>query len=346
MDRIKELCLAPGQTIRAAMERMTAHKSGVLLVVNQDQTLFGVVTEGDIRRAIIQGRDLTTPLSEIANQRPITASVEAGPEELLQLMKATRKSALPILDSAGRVVGLESLANLIEPQVLTNYAVVMAGGFGRRLRPHSERTPKPMLKVYGKPIIEAAVEGLVQQGINRIVLLLHYLPEVIIDHFQGRTYRGREVEFVVEDKPLGTAGGLALLKDRLKEPFLVLNGDAFIGTNWPTLLAVHQDQENLISIGVSEYKVTIPYGVLETVGERVVGIKEKPQQGWLTVSSTYCLSPQVLDLIPERTFFDMPDLIQAVLDREGRVGCFQLGEIARIEDFIPSHRKLWEEDNG
>ena len=227
----RDLWVSPAVSIREAMQRMTDAKAGFVLVVTENDGLFGVVTDGDIRRAIIAGKSLDSEVAEIATRQPVTAPPEATPEDLIQLMQATQKQMVPIVSSDGQVFRIESLSDLIQPDVLQNHAVIMAGGYGSRLRPYTERVPKPMLQVDAKPMVEHMVERLVQQGINRIIMLLHHMPEAITEHFAGRRYRGTELEFVIEEQPMGTAGGLRLLGDRLTMPFLVLNGDTLIRAN-------------------------------------------------------------------------------------------------------------------
>ena len=342
MSNLEDISISPDSTIRHAMERMTDAKTGIVLLVHNNNELFGVLTDGDIRRAIIAGSGLETPIGDWATREPVTAEPETSPEDLIRMMQVQRKLALPVVDSTRRLVGVEFLSNLIRPDIMDNYAVIMAGGYGKRMRSYTKRLPKPMLKVDAKPIIEVIVERLAQQGITNIVLLLHHMADVISDHFRGRKFGGNEVEFLVEDKPLGTAGGLSLIRQHLTKPFLVLNGDSLIRANWRNMLLAHESQQNEITIGASEYTMQIPYGVLESDGGQVTAITEKPTMTWLTVCSVYCISPSVLDLVEDDRSFDLPELIQGVLDRGGRVGHFTITDVTRIEDLIPSHGEIWE----
>jgi len=342
MSILEDISISPDSSIRDAMERMTEAKTGILLLIHSKNKLYGVLTDGDIRRAIITGNGLETTIGELATRDPVTAEPGTSPKDLIRLMQVQRKLAVPIVDDTGSLVGVEFLSDLKHPDVVDNYAIIMAGGYGKRMLPYTDRLPKPMLRVDAKPIIEVIVERLAQQGITNIALLLHHMADVISKHFEGREYGGNKIKSYVEDTPLGTAGGLGLVRKELTKPFLVLNGDSLIRANWRNMLLTHESQQNEITIGATEYSLQIPYGVLESEGQRVTAITEKPKFSWLTVCSVYCISPSVLDLVEDDHFFDLPDLIKGVLNRGGRVGYFNITDVTRIEDLISSHGEMWE----
>jgi len=258
-------------------------------------------------------------------------------------MLATRKQALPVIGEDGLFQRLVFLDELIHVETTDSKAVILAGGFGKRLTPYTDRVPNPMLLVGSKPVIEKIIEGLVEEGVNDIVALLHYRPEAFIEYFRGRKFRGKVIEFLVEDEPRGTAGGLALLRDQLELPFLVLNGDNLVRADWLSVIENHQADGNIITIGATTHSMMVPYGVLKTDGQRITEVVEKPTYEFLTVCSAYCLSPAALDYIPEERPFDMPDMIVAALADGHRVGYFQVPEIQRIEELAPFHQPLWKD---
>jgi len=337
----KNLQLTPAATLTDAMTAITREHSGIVVVCDGDGRLLGTVTDGDIRRAIIGGAGLDAAIGKIANASPVVVPQGTTKEDMLDLMRARRKQALPVVDAAGCVLDIALLSDLMASPVLSNHAVVMAGGFGRRMRPYTETIPKPMLKVGGRPMLELLLEGLVSQGVRKIILLLHYKPEMIIAQIQAHGFDGADIEFLVEDKPLGTAGGLALARDRLTEPFLVLNSDCLTRPNWAAMLETHRQKEHQITVGCSEYSVQVPYGVLQVDEDLVGEIREKPVQTWLTVCGAYCLSPAALDLLPDAEPFDMPDMVSSALDRKARVGYFRMDGVTRIEDLASSHGEVW-----
>lgn len=337
------MTVAPETSIRDAIETMTELRTGILAVVGGDGTLFGVVVDGDVRRAIIGRVDLDGPVSKIATREPVIADAGTPHDELVKLMLATRKQALPLIGGDGRFQRLVYLDDMLTPETTDSLAVILAGGFGKRLAPYTDRVPKPMLRVGSKPVIEKIIEGLVEEGVNDIVALLHYRPEAFIEHFRERKFRGKAVEFLIEDEPRGTAGGLALLRERLSLPFLVLNGDNLVRADWLDVIESHKAEGNVISIGATIHTMMVPYGVLVTDGAIVTGVVEKPSHEFLTVCSAYCLSPEALDYIPKDGPFDMPDLIAAVLADGHRVSYFHVREVHRIEDLAPYHQPLWED---
>lgn len=334
--------VAPEISIRAAMERMCEAHRGLLPVVRPDGQLYGVIADGDIRRALVGGASLEDKVDAIANRNPVTALEGSAPHEMIQLLRLHHKACMPVLDQAGRYLRMEYLEHLGTAHMRENRAVVLAGGFGKRLRPYTHKVPKPMLRVGGKPLLEVIVEGLAEHGINRITALLHYMPEVFTEYFRGREYWGQEIEFELEKEPRGTAGGLSLLRDRLTQPFLVLNGDNIIRAPWRQVIEEHERDGNALTIGSTTYSAAVPFGVLQLEEGKVTGITEKPVYNWHTVCSTYCISPEALDYIPEHGVFDMPDLINAAIQDGRRVGYFHVAEYQRIEDLVPSHGDVWE----
>lgn len=333
--------VSPEASIREVMERMNEAHQGLMPVLAPDRTLIAVVTDGDIRRAIIADLPLETAVMEIANNEPVKASVADSREHLLRRFQTTGRAIIPIVDEDGRLVRLENLSHLVEIDVIDNWAVIVAGGFGKRLQPYTRNIPKPMLRVGAKPLAESLIEGLAEEGINNFVVLLHYKPEAFTSHFAGRRFHGKEVEFVVEEEPMGTVGGLRLVRDRLTKSFLVLNGDTLIRAAWRNIIEFHDEQRNVITVGTSQYTMQVPYGVVDTDGDRVVGIHEKPRESWTTVCSAYCISPKALDLLPDRDSVDMPELLEAVLKSGGRIGHFSIQDAVRLEDLVSSHYHFW-----
>ena len=341
--KLEHLLILETETIRTAMTRMVEEHVGIVFIVSADQRLLGTVTDGDVRRALVSGKNIDDSLSTVANRKPVFIREGTSEEEVKKLLRAFDKQHVPVLTEEGKIVGVRSLDELIQARWLSNYAIIMAGGFGTRMRPFTEKVPKPMLEVAGKPILEQIVERFVESGIHKFGMLLHYKPEMIEEHFKAKRYGDEAVAFIRETVPLGTAGGIRMFKDRLHEPFFVMNGDSLIGCDWADFLEAHESQKASITIGVSEYRVQIPYGVLQVEGDWVVGVEEKPHKKWLTICSVYCVSPEALELLPNEGPFTMPDLVSKVLEKGGRVAYYPLHNITRLEDLAPSHRKLWEE---
>jgi len=319
-----DLLAAPDTNIFEALERLNRNAKGVVLVVDAEQRLIGTVTDGDVRRAILARKGLDTPLSELLESKarlphypePVTARVGTSRAELLRLMKDRRVHQVPILDGADRVVGLVTLDELLPDQELPLQAVIMAGGSGTRLRPLTETTPKPMLPMGDRPLIERIVDRLRQAGIRRVNIATCYLPDKIKEHFGDGTKFGVELDYVTEEQPLGTAGALGLIETG-EEPILIVNGDILTRIDYKAMHAFHREQKADLTMAVREYDVQVPYGIVEGDGVYVRRLTEKPVQRFYINAGIYLLDPSVCRYIPAAERFDMTDLIQRLL-AEGR----------------------------
>lgn len=340
---IERFLVSPDKSIREAMARIDRSAKGIALVVDEERRLVGTITDGDVRRAILAGISLDTPVSELlarkagtAYPRPITAPASSERSALRSLMQERGIRQVPLLDEAERVVDLVVLDELLPERVLPLQAVVMAGGAGTRLRPLTEGTPKPMLPIGGRPLLERTVEQLRLAGIRRVNVTTHYHPEKIREHFgDGRAF-GVEMDYVTEDRPLGTAGALGLLEETA-EPLLVINGDILTRVDFRTLLDYHRKHGADLTVGVRQYDLQVPYGVMECEGPYVRQVREKPTLRFLVNAGIYLLEPSVRHLIPSGERFDMTDLIQRLLENGRPVVSFPIVEywldIGQYEDY-------------
>jgi dTDP-glucose pyrophosphorylase/CBS domain-containing protein len=352
---LQSLFITPVYSIRAAMECVERGSCGIALVVDQEMRLLGTITDGDVRRAILTGKDLEAPVSvllvsKVTTQypKPVTAQLGASRETLLELLHQNVLRQLPVLDDEGRVVDLVMLDNLIPAQDLPLQAVIMAGGMGTRLRPLTEDLPKPMLPVGGKPLMERVIEQLRQVGIRRVNITTHYKPEKISDHFGDGSAYGVELNYVNEDKPLGTGGALGLM-DAPKEPMLVINGDILTQVDFRAMLAYHQEHHAVMTVAVRQYDIKVPYGVIECVGSRVCALKEKPQLHFLVNAGVYLLEPKVYEFIPNGEHLNMTDLIQRLLDSNHTVVSFPIIEywldIGQLADYERAQNDMQQRGN-
>jgi len=232
---------------------------------------------------------------------------------------------IPILDEESRVTNLVLLTDLVKEYELPLKAVVMAGGFGTRLRPLTEDIPKPMLPVGDRPLLELIVEQLRDAGIRQVNVATHYKGEVISEHFKDGQDFGVDIRYVKEDQPLGTAGALSLLEES-EEPVLVINGDILTRVDFRSMLNFHREHSADLTIAVRQYELRVPYGVVMTDGVAVTDISEKPVVKQFINAGIYLLSPTVRRLIPNGQPYDIPDLIQRLLKEDQRVVCFPIRE--------------------
>jgi len=310
----KLYCILPSATMREASACIDGNAAKIALVVDACGRLLDTLTDGDIRRAILAGLELSTPVSRLHEGKlhrlrpPVTASVGADKVSLSLLMRDSRVRQIPLLNANGQVVDIITASDLEKAVALPVHAVIMAGGFGVRLRPLTDDLPKPMLPVGDRPLLEDIIERLHQSGIRRITILTHYKPAVITDHFgDGRAF-GVNIDYVQEETPLGTAGALNLLKTG-NDPLLVLNGDILTRTDFTSLFDFHREHSADITVGVREYDFRVPYGVVETNGANVTAITEKPVIRNFVNAGIYLLATGIRDHIPQGMCYDMPTLI-------------------------------------
>jgi len=331
MKDLERVLLQPEATIQEAWTAIGRGAVGVALLVNDDRRLIGTITDGDIRRAILDGANFDAPAITLrkyhrgTHWKPTVAPVGTEREQLLRLMQAESVRHVPLLDGEGRVVDLALLSELIDQTEPSFSAVVMAGGYGARLRPLTEGVPKPMLPVGDHPLMERIIEQLRAVGIQRVNITTHYKPEIIAEYFgDGRRF-GLEISYVNEGQPLGTAGALGLM-EVLKETLLVINGDILTELNFPAMFDFHREYRADMTVAVRKYEFQVPYGVVETEGVEISRLVEKPSLGFFINAGIYLLEPIAHHYIPNGRRFDMTDLIKCLLADGRRVVSFPIRE--------------------
>ncbi len=348
MRKWRDVLLAPAATLGDAIGRIDAAGYQIALIVESDDRLIGVVTDGDVRRAILQGMPLSAPVTALMNAAPVTAVQGISGREQLAVMRRHVIHQLPIVNQANRVVGLVLIDDLIGATEKPNWAVLMAGGLGARLRPLTESVPKPMLIVRGKPILEGIVENLVSEGFRRLYVSVNYRADMIMDHFGDGSSWGIEISYLREATRLGTAGALSLLPQAPQHSIIVMNGDLLTRANLSSQLEFHEAHKSAATMAVREYDFQVPYGVVRTSGERITSVEEKPVQKFFINAGIYALSPQALAHIPRATYFDMPTLFDRLNSSGALTIAFPLREywldIGRVEDYEQANTQL--EDLG
>jgi dTDP-glucose pyrophosphorylase/CBS domain-containing protein len=321
----------PGAKVRDSVRALEASPRRLAVVVDGAGRVIGAITDGDIRRGILAGHGLDSEVTSVMNANPLTADVESSEPYLLQLLNQHGLEAIPLVDVAGRFVRVAHFSELGEGYKGGgaegfHAAVIMAGGEGRRLRPLTNDRPKPMIEVGGMPLLEHLVRSAVKAGLPRIYIAINYLRDQIESHFGDGSRFGVPIAYIREEHKLGTAGALSLLEYDLDGPLLVVNGDVLTTSDYSHMLRFHREHRATVSVGAVEYHVKIPYGVLEADGVLVTAVREKPSQRFLCNAGIYALSPEAMQLIPRGRFFDMPELISAVISGEGRVCIFPIHE--------------------
>lgn len=334
MERWKEVVVRPDTQLGETIRRIDSSGMQIALVVDVEHRLVGVVTDGDIRRALLDGHGVDFPASGVMTSTPRTLALGTAPEDALSYMRRYSIHHVPLIDREGKLAGVYFIDELIGVAKQPNAVVLMAGGLGTRLRPLTEACPKPLLPVGGKPILERILERFVEQGFQRFFISVNYMADMIVEHFGDGERWDVRIDYLRENERLGTAGALSLLPQKPDHPFVVMNGDLLTEVDFVSLLHEHQARKVLATMAVREYEMQIPYGVVNVCDGFIESLQEKPVHKYLVNAGIYVLEPSVLDRIPDG-HIDMPALFDSLND-EGRTWAYPLREywvdIGRLED--------------
>ncbi|WP_127717810.1 nucleotidyltransferase family protein [Halobacteriovorax sp. HLS] len=337
MENWKKAILTPSNTILEAMKLLNESASG-LVIVSKDKKLVGVVADGDVRRAILNNMPLTAQVSQMMNKTPMLAYEEDSRETILKKFKEKVVSRIPLVNKDLLVLDILALEKYIEkvsqPEA---HIVIMAGGLGSRLKPLTDLTPKPMLKVGGKPILENIIAGCIDQGFKKFSISVNYKKEIIKDYFGDGAKWDVEIDYLEEDKKLGTAGALSLLSPSIDKPIIVMNGDILTKVDFNKVLNFHTENSAQATMCLKEYDFQVPYGVVKMSGIKVSRVDEKPVQKFLVNAGIYVLSTNVLKYIPSDESYNMTNLFDDLKKNNEEVIGFPIHEywidIGREKDF-------------
>lgn len=309
----------------------------IAMVVDESGRLVGVVTDGDVRRALLRRLDFSQPVAELMRANPVGALIGTSREALRQLMESRKVLHIPLVDANGKLVGLETLEDLLMPPERENWVFLMAGGFGTRLSPLTDTCPKPLLPVGGKPILESIIESFIAAGFRKFMISVHYMAEQIKAHFGDGSRWGITICYIEEEFPLGTAGALALLPQPIQAPIIMMNGDVLTRLDFNALLDFHQGHDADLTLCVREYDMQVPFGVVEGEDTLVTSIVEKPVHRFFVNAGVYVVSPEAIEMTRPPHRLDMPDFINQLLDAKKKVAKFPIFEywldIGRPSDF-------------
>jgi dTDP-glucose pyrophosphorylase len=321
---VRSMTVPPGSSIADAMRAIDGGRASVALVVDAGGRLVGILTDGDIRRALLAGATLADPVGEHVRTDFLRVAPATSRVEVLDLMQARSINQVPVVDAAGRVVALHLLREVVGSHERPNWAVVMAGGRGARLGELTADRPKPMVNVAGRPILERIVLHLVGSGIRRIFISINYLGHVIEAHFGDGSRHGCEIAYLREEQPLGTAGSLSLLPERATEPLLVMNGDLVTDAPLGAIVDWHAAGGHAATIALRRYVHEVPFGCVSLDGDRVTSLEEKPRLTSLVNTGIYVIEPDVAARVPRDTPRTMPDLLEEVIEAGETVRGFEI----------------------
>ena len=336
----RRLRLAPTATVKRAIEVMSGpHGAGIVLVTASDGRLLGVVVDSDIRKAILRNVGFDAPLSKVMNPDPVTLAASLTREEIAHFFRKNPRASIPLVDEKRRVKGLAQLSQyVVAAGDRPNRVVLLVGGEGRRLMPLTADTPKPLLKIGDKPILETIVEQFAVAGLRTFSFAVNHRADMIRRHFGYGSKFGVTIDYVEERERLGTAGPLSLLPNNLAHPVLVMNGDLLTKVDFGALLRFHEEENCAATVCVRKYDFQVPFGVVSMTGHRLKEIVEKPTHRFFVNAGIYVIEPKVLAQLKRAQHCDMPDFLERIRRaKPGSVGCFPIREywidIGRVDEY-------------
>lgn len=352
-DSWKRVLVSPNVTVIFAIEKITKEALRVLLVINENGALLGVITDGDIRRHILKRGSLDVAVTEVMRKNPITALETECKDQLLVKMQNLNILHLPIIDSDNIVIGLETLNSLTAKTTHTNWIVFMAGGLGTRLHPLTLDSPKPLMKIGNKPILEILLENFISKGFVNFYFSVNYKANMIQDYFSDGKKWGVAIHYIHEDRRLGTVGSLNLLPAKPNEPFFVVNADIMTNLEFDKILEFHQYHIHnpIATVCVRQYENTIPYGVvnINPHDHCLLNIEEKPTHTYFVNAGIYILHPDVLYYFPDTAVhYDMPSLLSELVKKNKIVATFPIreywldvGSHANLSQAVDDYQKVF-----
>jgi dTDP-glucose pyrophosphorylase len=336
-DVWKQALLPVNAVLQDAIRNLDQTSLQIVLVVNPDSTLVGTITDGDIRRGLLRGLGLDSPVELVVQRNPLVAPPELGREAVAHLMHANRVSQMPLVDRDQRVVGLHLWEKLMPSPALENLMVIMCGGKGVRLLPHTENCPKPMLPVNGKPMLEHIIERAKSEGFHHFVLAIHYLGHMIEDYFGDGSSWQVKIDYLREDTPLGTAGAMGLFDVPPESAFLVTNGDVLTDVRYADVFDFHRRHGATATMAVRLHEWLHPFGVVRISGVDIVGFEEKPISKTHINAGIYVLEPRSLNQLRRGEPCDMPTLFERLQSAAERTIVYPMHEpwldVGRPEDY-------------
>ena len=350
MKNWQNVVVNTSSTLEQAIQVMEAGALRIVLVVDDQNKLRGTVTDGDLRRALIKQVNLQSSVDSVMCAKPLVVDKTIAREDVIRLLERNKLLHMPVVNDDDELVGLHTIDDFYTSSKYDNIVFLMAGGFGTRLRPLTNSCPKPMLKIGDKPILELILESFIKSGFHRFYISLHYLPEMIKSYFGDGSKWGVSIEYVNEDKPLGTAGALGLLpQEKIDAPVFVMNGDLLTDVDFVSMREFHLEHDSVATMGVREYEHQVPYGVIEMDGSRISSVVEKPTQKFFVNAGIYVLSETLVKSIKKGQYLDMPDLLAEQISDDKQVSSFPIREywldIGRMNDFERAQEEFDERFN-
>lgn len=337
MKNWRDILVRPKSTILETISVIDKGAMQIALVVDTDGKLVGTVSDGDVRRGILKGLDMSDEVCLIMNPNPIATGPDASKEEMRELMVKWEIRQIPVVDEKRNIIRIETWQGTLCHSRKDNLVVLMAGGAGRRLGQLTASCPKPLLKVGDKPILQTILESFIEFGFHNFCFSVNYRADMIQSYFENGEMWGVSIQYLCETEPMGTAGSLRLLSGQQSDPIIVMNGDILTKVDYGQLLNFHRETQSCATMCIRSYQTQIPYGVVDIFEHRLLAVREKPVQKHFVSAGIYVLNPDIINYLPQNGSVDMPELFQTLLESKCETAVFPIREywidIGRIDDY-------------
>ncbi|MGK0466568.1 nucleotidyltransferase family protein [Clostridium sp.] len=334
---IDNYCIGSNSTIKEAMQVIGKDLTGAALVVNDQNELVGTITDGDIRRAMLKDYSINDNIDKAYCKDFKFVTEKCSKEKAKAYMLKNKIRQVPVVSSDKKLVDLYFMDDVLAFDVKDNYVFILAGGLGTRLRPLTETVPKPMLRIGDKPILELIIEQFKEYGFKNFIISINYKGEIIEEYFKDGNKFDVNIEYIKETKKLGTAGSIFFAKEKLTKPFIVINGDILTGIDFEKFLYHHIENNFNITVGVRDYEMNVPYGVVVTDNMVIQSLEEKPTYNFHISGGVYAVNPDIIKYIVKDEVYNMTDLIDDAISNKYTTGIYEISEywkdIGQIEDY-------------
>tara|TARA_B110000008_G_scaffold278511_1_gene322545 strand:- start:343 stop:1389 length:1047 start_codon:yes stop_codon:yes gene_type:complete len=327
MQNWKKTILKKDNKMKDAIEILNSESLRIVMVVDNHHKLIGTITDGDIRRALLRHLSMDSLLSEFMYKEPTVSLVDENRDNILKKMQDLDLPQIPLVDHNNKVVGLETLHHILKNDKYDNPVILMAGGFGKRLKPLTDSIPKPLIRIGTKPILQSILEQFISSGFHNFYISTHYKAEMVREFFGDGSKWNVNINYIHEEHPLGTAGGLGLLpNDIIDLPIILMNGDLLTKIDFKELLSFHIKHNSEATMCVREYDFQVPYGVVKAKDYRIISIEEKPKYSFFINAGIYVLNPSMMKDLDGKIYEDMPNLIERKINNSGQINMFPVYE--------------------
>lgn len=337
--------LEANSSVKGAMQQINKNTKGIVYII-KNEILSGVITDGDIRRFLLEGGDINSNISLIINTSPIILNLSEE-KKAYQLMEDKKIRSLPIVDFENKIIKIYFNDDKVaeKKEKLNIPVVIMAGGKGTRLYPYTQILPKPLIPIGDKTITEHIMDRFIEYGCNSFTMIINYKKNFIKSYFEDNE-NSRKIYFEEEKEFLGTGGGLKLLHNKIRSTFFMTNCDVLIEEDYSRVLKYHKEQKNIVTMVCAVKKMIIPYGTVEVSNnDEILSFKEKPEFSFITNTGLYILEPEFIDMIPSNSFIHITDIIQKCIEEKKRVGIYKISEdkwldMGQMEELEKMKKKL------